>query len=238
MESESAVIDDLWLRKQEDQYQVRYPVYNGFGSYVPARDLSAIKMKEFGIGVHLVHVESNDYVYKEVDRPLYIPNDSETLELELRNLERMHGNKGVVQLIAIIISHNPYRTTKAIRDNTPTSLQGILLEYYPDGMLQDALKITCTLEAFHWNGIAHMDLKPENIVLGRNLHAILVDINIEAWKQNDIWTLGQILSAMAYATCNAMEHKVLSSSSLSAPNELEIAPVNAIRVKATIGAAT
>jgi len=75
-----------------------------------------------------------------------------------------------------------------------------------------------------------MDLKPENIVLSRNIHAILIDLSgiggttrkwlspemrslpepfsqgIEARKQNDIWTLGLILPAMAHATCNAMEH--------------------------------
>lgn len=46
-ESEYAVIDDLWFRIQEDPYRVRYPVYKGYGSCVPARDLSAIrKMKE------------------------------------------------------------------------------------------------------------------------------------------------------------------------------------------------
>jgi serine/threonine protein kinase len=234
-----------------------------------------------------------------VDRPLYIPNDSDALELELRNLERMHGNEGVVHLVAVVVSDNPYRTTKATGDDPPTGLQGILLEYHPNGMLQDvlqspkpnypwyrwALEITCTLEALHWNGIAHMDLKPENIVLSRNMHAILIDIsgsggisrkwlspemrslpeplsqNIEARKQNDIWALGQVLSAMAHATYDAMGHEVLSkvsslatadippriplrnaisilSSPLSALNESEVAPVNAVRVKATIGAAT
>jgi hypothetical protein len=258
MESEYAVIDDLWLRIQEDPCRVRYPVYNGRGSRVPARDLLAIKkMKEFGMGVHLVHVDSDDYVYKEVDRTLYIPNDSDALELELRNLERMHGNNGVVQLIAVVVSHNLYRTTKAIGDDPPTSLQGILLEYHPNGMLQDvlqsrkpnypwyrwALEITCTLEALHRNGIAHMDLKPENIVLSRNMHAVLIDISgiggttrkwlspemksipeplsqdIEARKENDIWALGQILSAMAHATYDAMEHEVLGKISLLATAE-------------------
>lgn len=299
-ESEYAVMDDLWLRIQEDPYRVRYPVYNGCGSCVAVRDLSAItKMKEFSMGVHLVHVDSNEYVYKEVDRPLYIPNDSDALERELQNLEHMHGNEGIVQLIAVVVSDNPYRTSSAVRDEPPSSLQGILLEYHPNGTLKDvlqsptpnypwhcwALEITGALEALHRNGIAHMDLKPQNIVLSRDMHAIFVDISgiggtsrewlspemrslseplkadMDAQKQNDIWALGQIVSAMAHATYNATEREVLCNMSLlatvevppriplrdaisilSSPlpplNDLEVAPVNAVRIKATIGAAT
>jgi hypothetical protein len=90
--------------------------------------------------VHLVRVNSVEYVYKEVDRPLYTPRDSEVLELELRNLERMRGKKGVVRLVAAVVSDNLYRTAKAKEDDNPTSLQGILLEYYPNGTLQNALQ--------------------------------------------------------------------------------------------------
>jgi hypothetical protein len=85
MESEYAVVDDLWLRVREDPCRVRYPVYNGCDSCVPVKDLSIIKkIRESGMGVHLVRVDSDDYVYKEVDRPLYMPNDSKALEMELR----------------------------------------------------------------------------------------------------------------------------------------------------------
>jgi hypothetical protein len=58
--------------------------------------------------VHLVRVNSVESVYKEVDRPLYMPRDSEVLELELRNLERMRGSKGIMRLIAAVVSNNPY----------------------------------------------------------------------------------------------------------------------------------
>ncbi|KAH8588019.1 kinase-like domain-containing protein [Bisporella sp. PMI_857] len=300
VESEYAVINDLWFCIQEDPYRVRFPIYNGGSNCVPIRDLSAIKkIKEFGMGVHLVHVDSDEFVYKEIDRPLYIPRDSEVLEQELRNLELMHANEGVVRLTAVVVSDNPYRTTAAPENDHPTSLQGILLEYHSNGILQNALEspkpnypwhrwalqITRALDALHQNGITHMDLKPRNIVLSKNEDAILIDLSgiggttrkwlspemislseplsqdIEARKQNDIWTLGLILSAMAHATCNEMERKVLSkvsllaatevlprislqsaisllSSSLSASDDSELAPVNAIRIKTTIGAAT
>ena len=141
IESEYAVIDDLWFHIQEDPCQVRFPIYNGGSSCIPTKDLSMIKkIKEFSMGVYLAHVESDKFVYKEIDRPLYIPRDSEVLELELRNLELMYGNEGIVRLAAAVVSDNPYRTTAAIENNPPTNLQEILLEYHPNGILQDALE--------------------------------------------------------------------------------------------------
>jgi serine/threonine protein kinase len=169
----------------------------------------------------------------------------------------MHRNKGVVQLIAVVVSHNPYRTAKAVGYDPPTTLQGILLEYHPNGMLKDMLQlpkptypwlrwapeITSTLEALHRNDIAHMDLKLENIVLSREMHAILIDISgsggttrkwlspemqsipeplsqdIEARKQNDIWAQGQILPTMAHTTYDVIEQEVLGKISLLASAE-------------------
>lgn len=111
-ESEYAVIDDLWSYVREDPDRMRFPIYNG---NVSIRALSDIKkIRELGDGVHLVYVDTVEYVYKELDRPNYVPRDSEVLETELRNLEQMHGSEGVVRLIAVVVSDNPYRTTAAI----------------------------------------------------------------------------------------------------------------------------
>ena len=98
----------------------------------------------------------------------------------------MQGSEGVVWLTAVVVSDNPYRTTAAIENDPPTSLQGILLEYHPNGMLQNALQspkpnypwhrwtleITRALDALHQNGITHGYLKPENIVLSRNINML------------------------------------------------------------------
>lgn len=249
---------NLWLRIQEDEFRVRFPVYNTNSNCVPTRDLSAIKkIEELGMCVHLVHVGFDQCVYKEIDRPLYIPKDSEVLEVELRNLVQLYGNDGIVRLIAVVVSDNRYRTKPAIKSDISTSLQGIFLEYHPPGMLQKALQlpepnytwhlwapqVTSALKALHRNGITHMDLKPENIVLSKDRHAILIDLSgiggmtrkwlspemrpildpssedIGARKQNDIWALGKILSAMAHATRDPTEHKVLNKVSLLATKE-------------------
>jgi serine/threonine protein kinase len=88
-----------------------------------------------------------------------------------------------------------------------------------------------------------MDLKPENIVLSKDLNAILIDTSgiggttrkwlspemrhqpnplaqdIEARKQNDIWAVGQILWEMAQITGDKEEHRVLSEVSRLAATE-------------------
>jgi hypothetical protein len=74
------------------------------------------------MGVHLVHINSDDYASKEVTKPLYIPRDSDVLELELLNLERMQSSEGVVRLIAVVPSNNLYRTTKVTEEGSPASL--------------------------------------------------------------------------------------------------------------------
>ena len=89
----------------EDPYRVRFPTYDGGSSGVPTRHLLDIKkVQELGMGVHRVHVDNVEYVYKEVDRPLYVPRDSDVLEQELRNLEWMRGSKNVVKLVAAVVS--------------------------------------------------------------------------------------------------------------------------------------
>ncbi len=88
--------------------------------------MSEIKeIRELSDGLHLVSVNSVDYVYKELDGPLYMPRDSEVLELILRNLERIRGIEGVMRLVTAIMSDNPYRIAKAKEDENPTSLRGI-----------------------------------------------------------------------------------------------------------------
>ncbi|XMA16588.1 hypothetical protein WAI453_009379 [Rhynchosporium graminicola] len=192
-ESEYAnIVDSLWFRVQEDPYRVRFPPFDVTSSSIPSRHLLDIKkIQELSMGVYRVHVDNIDHVYKEVDRPLYEPRDSDVLEQELRNLERLRDSENVVKLIAAVVSDNPYRTTKATKGDTTASLQGILLEYLPNGTLQAALQtrksdvpwlcltlqMTRALYSLHQNGISHMDLKPENVVLNKDNDAVLNDVS-------------------------------------------------------------
>ncbi|KAJ8124728.1 hypothetical protein O1611_g8913 [Lasiodiplodia mahajangana] len=178
---------------QEDPLRVRFPLYRSDGGS-PIEELSNItKMQELEAGVHKVRVGDDEslYIYKEIERPLYVPRDSEVLEQELRNLQLFPGTEGIARLVAAVISENPYQTTNG-QDST-TVLRGVLIEYCPNGTLKDALQsprpqmderwlvwglqIAKALAYLHEKGVTHMDLKPANIVINAEWSTIVIDIS-------------------------------------------------------------
>ncbi|AEO58300.1 hypothetical protein MYCTH_2315393 [Thermothelomyces thermophilus ATCC 42464] len=201
------------------------------------------------------------YVYKQVERPFYVAGDSDVLEQELRNLELFRGSDvGIVQLVAAVTSTNPCQTATGFGwgrcRGGSTVLRGLLLEYHENGTLEMALKsprpnmdglwrrwglqIVRALACLHERGIAHLDLKPSNVVISTDMNAVLIDVSgiggvtrqwlspemlqekdpmsqdFEARKQNDIWALGQMLLAMAEASSDKDEAQLLRNISLSA----------------------
>ncbi|KAK4242729.1 kinase-like domain-containing protein [Achaetomium macrosporum] len=254
----TSVAGGIWVHTWEDPLRVRYPLYR-FGSSIPTKDISEIKEKEAlddGIGaVHNVRLYGDETVYiykKEVGPPFYVPPDSEVLERELQNLVLLRDNSvGIVRLIAAVVSSNPYQTSELGEAGDPIVLRGFLLEYHPNGTLEDALRtpklemngrwcrwasqITTGLAQLHQCDLAHMDLKPSNVVISADFDAVLIDVSgiggvtrewlspemrdeneplsrsIEARQQNDIWALGQMLSAMADACCSDDEERLLRS---------------------------
>ncbi|KAK4154603.1 kinase-like domain-containing protein [Chaetomidium leptoderma] len=198
-ESEYAsVVGHLWVRTREDPLRLRFPVYEP-DSGIPTKDLSEIEISEedeLDGGVYKVRLRGDEavYVYKQVERPHYVSGDSDVLEQELRNLGLFRGkNVGIVQLVAAITSTNPHQTVESKKDIGSAVLRGFLLEYHPNGTLQDALKsttpetdgqwrrwglqITTALAHLHRCGITHMDLKPSNVVISASLDAVLIDVS-------------------------------------------------------------
>jgi hypothetical protein len=73
------------------------------------------------------------------------PPDTGVLDQELQNLELFRGsNINIVQLVAAVISHNPYQTTQSSKGkgSNPTTLREALLEYHPHGTLEETISQT------------------------------------------------------------------------------------------------
>lgn len=157
---------------------------------VPQAELE--KEDELALGVFRVRAIRQSaeklFVYKEIDKPFYVPRDTDVVLQEIRNLRLFHGIHTIVQLVAVATSENPYLTTK--REHYCV-IRGVLLEYHQGGTLEETLKsgrnrstwrrwpiqIADGLCQLHTKGLSHMDLKPPNIVIDTNGNAVLIDIS-------------------------------------------------------------
>lgn len=184
----SHIATELSIHVQEDPSRVVFPPFD----YPPNVQVEAIsrvqKIQRLQEGVHRVRLGDSEttYVYKEVERPLYVAGDSQVLEREFQNLQILRGTRGIVQLVAAIVSDLPYQT----RGPAPCVLRGILLEYHPNGTLSSylesnvftpwsrwALQVAEALSYLHDKDIPHMDIKPGNIVISEEGDAVLIDVS-------------------------------------------------------------
>ena len=237
--------NNLHYQIREDPSRIRYPPFVRDSS-VPTTELAEVgQIAEVASGISQVRVRAGEqiYIFKSIERPFYQPEDTEILQQELQNL-KLCRQSTIVQLESVVVSANPYHTGKP-EDSHPT-FRGFLLEYHPGGTLEDALgtnrvrfglrkwpiQIARGIEQLHRLSIAHMDLKPSNIVLSINDDAIIIDISgvgvTRAWlapwmhevddpfslpwdarRRNDIWAYGTLLSMMVQFESNEQNAKLL-----------------------------
>jgi len=258
----AAVLQELCFRVQEDGSRVLYPPVES-GTSLPRRWLSAIKTVDTIRGkVDIVEVAGdieNTLVYKQVERPFYEQDDTADFQQEVENLRLCHDVQHVVHPVAVVVSRNPYQTSKEETANDPVVIRGVLMKYHPRGTLRDALKspahgglpwqrwphqLARGLSNLHLRGIAHMDVKPENIVISAGGDAVIIDIGgrgytwewlapemtgemanhplsrpLQERMQNDIWGFGKILSSMAENLGDGLEKQQLLSVAADACTE-------------------
>ncbi|KAK3933763.1 protein kinase [Diplogelasinospora grovesii] len=244
----AAVIRDLRFRVQEDASRVLYPRVSSV-AVLPKRWLSTIEIIDtIGGKVDIVQVAGDvtgTFIYKKVERPFYEQGDTAVFQQEVENMQLCRGVQHVVQPVAVVVSRNPYQTSKIETASDPVVIRGVLVEYHSRGTLRDALtspahrglpwqrwplQIAIGLSDLHLRGIAHMDIKPENIVISAGGDAVIIDIGgmgfTREWlapemanrplsrplrerMQNDIWAFGKILSSMAEHLGNGWEKRLL-----------------------------
>ncbi|KAL9592499.1 MAG: hypothetical protein Q9179_006654 [Wetmoreana sp. 5 TL-2023] len=184
------IVDKLKWAIREDASRVFYPPFTN-DSLWQSKSASDIKIEEdIAATVFRVEVDKELRIYKKIDRPFYHPRDSAALYQELQNLKLLRGDPNIVQLVAVVISPNPYQTRTSV--NVPSVIQGILLDYHPGGTLERwldnhnkaqfpwsrwPLQIGRGLLHLHENSITHMDLKPPNVVISADGNAILIDVS-------------------------------------------------------------
>ena len=169
-----------------------YPISLQFPSFRTIEVADLILDNEITAGVFRVlhRDDKTRYILKMVNRPFYQPRDSEVIRQELQNLEHFKGVAGIVQPAGIAVFSNPYATSA--RGNQQMVVNGILLDYYGGGSLQNvldeqrlkeynwerwAIQIGNALRTIHSAEKTHMDLKPSNVVLDNDGNAVLIDIS-------------------------------------------------------------
>lgn len=243
------VNDLLYYQVREDPLRTLYPFLVKDLS-VPTTELAGIKtIAKIAPGISKVNISSDlkkqHYIFKSIEKPFYNPLDTKILQQELQNLKLFRQSTSIVQLLSVVISTNPYHTGKS--EDSGHVLRGFLLEYHPGGTLEDALRenfvcpgsrrwpvqIARGLQQLHHQNIAHMDLKPSNIVVNTNGDAVIIDISgiaftngwlapemhemddpislpWEARRRNDIWAYGTLLSMIAQLESDENQARLLN----------------------------
>ncbi|GIK01959.1 hypothetical protein Aspvir_006002 [Aspergillus viridinutans] len=186
-----SIADRVSFQIEEDPGRIIYPTLD------QAQDLPTIEAshledaKVIAPTVSAVRFKQKRFAYKKIDRPIYEPGDAEHILNEINALAQLRGQPNIAQLIGVVISENPYKTRQP---TTSTGvITGFLLEYYPEGSLEQvlaenkeqddsllrrwALQTGRALEILHTQRRTHLDIKPSNIVFDANKNAILIDIS-------------------------------------------------------------
>ena len=77
---------------------------------------------------------------------------------------------------------------------------------YIESVLNLVIQIADALAYTHAQGICHRDLKPSNVLLSVEGHPLLLDFNLSADENTDVWRVGGTLPYMAPEQLNSVVH--------------------------------
>ncbi|KAJ5088654.1 kinase-like protein [Penicillium angulare] len=192
--------DTCWVYTiQEDASRVLYPIYD-IESKLPMIALADIEEKEqISNNVFLVTSKGRDenLIYKTVEHPFYEQNHTAVFQQELRNLVLLQGCRNIVQLVAVVTSPSPFQTKPS--SGSVDVILGMVLEYYPNGTLEDAIHLLngkgtawktwpCHLAhallRLHNTCITHMDITSRNVVIDAADEPVFIDIGVGYTYEN------------------------------------------------------
>ncbi|PLB43346.1 kinase-like protein [Aspergillus steynii IBT 23096] len=200
-ESSDSLDADWTYIIQEDVARVRYPNYEN-NSNLPAMILTDIEETEqLSNNVFLITKkdEATNFIYKTVDHPFNEPNHTTMFERELHNLQLYQDSPSMVQLIAVVKAPSPYQTTTTPSEQDHNVIYGMVLEYHPNGTLEDAItrrdgkgvawkswprQLARALLRLHDSCITHMDVAPRNAVIDASNGAVWIDIGVGYTYEN------------------------------------------------------
>lgn len=176
----------------EDASRVLYHIYD-IDSGLPTMTLSEIEEKEQISNVFLITGNGRDetFIYKTVEHPFYEPSHTTFFQQELRNIMLLQGCRNIVQLVAVVKSPSPFKTTP-LSEGVDVIL-GMVLEYYPNGTLEDVIhrrdgkgtawktwpyQLARALLRLHDSSLTHMDITPRNVVIDAADETVFIDIGV------------------------------------------------------------
>ncbi|BCS27253.1 uncharacterized protein APUU_60301S [Aspergillus puulaauensis] len=180
----------LNYRIREDPLRVVYPKAADYAFFRKINDEELTRDTEISDGVFRVYNNGTQYILKIVDCPFYKSNGFTVSKRELDNLENFYGAPNIVKPRGVVVSTNPYMTSKD--SNREPIMTGILLPTYPEGSLREILsenrmakyawkkwpiQIGTALNCFHEANQTHMDIKPSNIAIDSEGDAEIIEIS-------------------------------------------------------------
>lgn len=180
----------LDYRIRKDPLRVIYPGSADYSFFRQINDEELTRDTEISDGVFRVYNHGEQYIHKIVDCPFYKPSGFTVSRRELDNLEYFYGVPNIVKARGVVVSTNPYMTSKD--SNRGLIVTGILLPTYPEGSLREVLsenrlaryawkkwpiQIGTALNHFHEAKQTHMNIKPSNIAIDSEGDAEIIEIS-------------------------------------------------------------